>query len=366
MNEARRQVPTAAVIPADPGNLTDFDERDVFAACLEARRDQWSRLIFNAGRGDSKRIQRLRRLMAAHDRATVLDGARAPQADPQSIGPYEILRRLGEGGMGVVFAARRRRSGQEPAQRQVAIKTVRATAMTSQIAWRFRAERRALLRMAHPNIVGFLGAGSHAGVPYIVMELVDGAPLLDYCDERSISLPERARLLAPVCRAVSHAHARGIIHRDLKPANIIVTESDGRAVPKIIDFGISRPTTRSSGARAPRTLFGQLVGTPEYMSPEQASTDGGPVSRRSDVYSLGVVLYQLLCGELPFASQEGSTYELLRRVRTEIPIAPSMRSKGDAVSPRLDGIVMKALEKDPRKRYASPAEMADAIEGVVA
>jgi serine/threonine protein kinase len=288
------------------------------------------------------------------------------------IGRYRLLQRLGEGGCGVVYLAEQ----QEPVRRQLALKIIRLGMDTERVIARFKAERQALALMDHPNIARVLDAGATAaGRPYFVMELVPGVKITDYCNQHNLDVPQRLNLFIQVCQAIQHAHLKGVIHRDIKPSNILVTLNDGVPVPKVIDFGIAKATR---GRLADNTLYtaqDQFIGTPAYMSPEQASGSGLDVDTRSDIYSLGVLLYELLAGQPPFDSQELARRgidELRRTLHEQEPPPPStmLTSLGDtrltvvaaqhsAEPPRLlstlrgdlDWIVMKALEKDRSRRY---------------
>ena len=297
---------------------------------------------------------------------------------PERIGPYKILSVLGEGGMGVVYMA----DQTEPVQRRVAVKLIKRGMDTDDVIARFESERQALALMEHPNIARIYDAGAtESGRPYFAMELVLGVPITDYCDTTRLTTPQRLGLFQEVCHAAQHAHQKGLIHRDLKPSNILLMHADGKPVPKIIDFGIARATNQRLTERTLFTDRGQLIGTPEYMSPEQAEMSALEVDTRTDVYSLGVLLYELLVGALPFDSKslrEGGLDALRRTIREEEPPKPSTKvsSLGDAskhVAERrrsdpgslarllrgdLDWIVMKALEKDPNRRYATASELA--------
>ena len=297
---------------------------------------------------------------------------------PRTIGPYRLLRRLGEGGMGEVWLAEQT----EPIRREVAVKLVKAGMDTRRVVARFEAERQALALMDHPAIAKVLDGGSTPeGRPYFVMERVAGVPLGQYCDEHRLGTRQRLELLARVCDGVQHAHQKAIIHRDLKPSNVLVANVDGVPQPRIIDFGIAKATGARLSENALTTEYGALMGTPEYMSPEQADPASDDVDTRADVYALGVMLYELLSGALPFASQalRGGTPQELRRKLVEIdPPTPSARLRGlggeaaEVASLRgtapdtlagelrgdLDAIVMKAMEKDRDRRYASAAELA--------
>jgi serine/threonine protein kinase len=287
-------------------------------------------------------------------------------AVPETVGPYRLVERIGSGGMGEVFLAEQ----EKPVRRRVAVKIVRAGLDTRQIITRFEAERQALALMDHPNIAKVFEAGATPdGRPYFAMEYVDGLPISDYCDGKSMSTTERLELFEVVCAAVQHAHHKGIIHRDIKSSNVLVSEQDGRPSPKVIDFGLAKATEQSLTERTLITEMNQFVGTPEYMSPEQADAGPSDVDTRTDVYSLGVLLYVLLTGELPFGSAElrGATLDELRRiVRETDPPRPSTRIKTLDGAARelevdLDWIVMRALEKDPARRYQSPQAFAEDI-----
>jgi serine/threonine protein kinase/Flp pilus assembly protein TadD len=287
------------------------------------------------------------------------------------LGPYKLLEQIGEGGMGTVWMAEQT----EPIRRRVAIKVVKAGMDSRQVLARFEAERQALALMEHPNIAKVLDAGqTPSGRPYFVMELVKGQPITKYCDEKRLAVRERLELFGDVCRAVQHAHQKGIIHRDLKPSNVLVAPYDGRPVVKVIDFGVAKATGQRLTEKTLFTGFGALVGTPEYMSPEQAEVNNQDIDTRSDIYSLGVILYELLTGSTPLTRKrlkEVALLEVLRVIREEEPPRPSTRlseSKDSLpsisaqrqteptkltklVRGELDWMVMKALEKDRNRRY---------------
>src|SRR5579864_6481417 len=238
------------------------------------------------------------------------------------IGRYHLLQRIGEGGMGEVWLAEQK----EPVRRRVALKLVKAGMNTREVIARFESERQALALMDHPAIAKVLDAGSTAqGAPYFVMEYVAGVPITAYCDNHRLSTRDRLELFMRVCEGVQHAHQKAIIHRDLKPSNILVTESDGRAAPKIIDFGVAKALTHELTAETMFTRVGAVIGTPEYMSPEQANSSGEDIDTRTDVYSLGVIFYELLAGAPPIDLRRIAFDEFLRRLREEEPPKPSTK-----------------------------------------
>lgn len=286
------------------------------------------------------------------------------------IGPYKLLQQIGEGGMGVVFMAEQ----SQPIQRTVALKIIKPGMDTRQVIARFEAERQALAMMDHPNIAKVLDAGTtDSGRPYFVMELVKGVPITKYCDDKQLPLCERLELFMQVCQAVQHAHQKGIIHRDIKPNNVLVADYDNRPIPKVIDFGVAKATAQRLTERTMFTEFGQVLGTMEYMSPEQSKFNQLDIDTRSDIYSLGVLLYELLTGSTPFEGKrlhEAAFDEMLRIIREEEPQKPSTRISSIDTLPsvaanrhtepsrlskdvrgELDWIVMKALEKDRNRRY---------------
>lgn len=297
---------------------------------------------------------------------------------PISIGPYRLSRRLGEGGMGQVWLAEQT----EPVRRTVALKLIRVGMYDDSMLRRFQSERQSLAIMDHPSIAKVFDAGATPdGQPYFVMEYVPGVPITNYCDQKRLKIRDRLELMVKVCEGVQHAHQKAIIHRDLKPANILVQEVDGNPAPRIIDFGLAKAIAPQPAGESLYTQVGSLVGTPGYMSPEQCDPTALDVDTRTDVYSLGVVLYVLLTGSLPFeakARKEQGFGEMLRQLREEDPPRPSAkviaeREASAAVAdvrdtmPRqlvsllrgdLDWVTMKALDKDRSRRYATPAELA--------
>lgn len=297
--------------------------------------------------------------------------------DPIAPARYRLERRLGEGGFGSVYLARE----QEPIPRWVAIKVIKPGMDSREVLARFDTERRALASMDHPGVARVFAAGADdRGRPYFVMEYVEGAPITTYADEHRLSLPDRLKLFSGVCHAIQHAHYKGIVHRDIKPANVLVTEVDGQPQPKVIDFGIAKAITNDALDSSDLTVEGQWIGSPLSMSPEQASGNAAAVDTRTDVYALGGLLYELLCGQPPFTSEEGDTsqLELLRRVRDDNPPRPSQRLPRDPallkaladergtvpatllreLSRDLDWIAMKALAKQRAERYSSASELA--------
>jgi serine/threonine protein kinase/tetratricopeptide (TPR) repeat protein len=370
----------------------------VFTAALECvsatDRDAY---LERACAGDSALRVRVDALLRAHDRAGGFLGrgpGPAPTPEPTTAEPaagtlvagrYKLLERVGEGGMGEVWMAEQA----EPVRRTVALKLIKPGMDTRAVVARFEAERQALALMDHPNIAKVLDGGvTEGGRPFFVMELVKGVPITRYCDDKRLTVRDRLALFADVCRAVQHAHQKGVIHRDLKPSNVLVAPYDGRPVAKVIDFGVAKATGRKLTEATLFTGFGAVVGTPEYMSPEQAEVNNQDIDTRSDVYSLGVLLYELLTGTTPLTRRrvkEAALLEVLRLVREEEPPRPSTRLSSTAELPavaavrgteparlarllrgELDWIVMKALEKDRARRYETATGLAADVDRYLA
>ncbi|MFO0909384.1 MAG: serine/threonine-protein kinase, partial [Isosphaeraceae bacterium] len=357
--------------------------KSIFLAAVERHpAELWSAYLDGACGHDAELRERVERLLAAHREQPSLHVPPAPRPDEtairtggerpgDSVGPYRLLEQIGEGGMGTVYMAEQ----VEPVRRRVALKIIKPGMDTKQVVARFELERQALALMDHPNIARVLdGGATRSGRPYFVMELVRGVPITEYCDAEELSIPDRLGLFVLVCRAVQHAHQKGIIHRDLKPSNVLVTVIDGTAVPKVIDFGVAKAAGPSLTEKTLLTGFAQLIGTPLYMSPEQAQISGVDVDTRSDIYSLGVLLYELMTGTTPFDPEvlKRAAFDEMRRIlREDDPPTPSTRlnSLGDTLTevcskrrcdPRrlnrivrgeLDWVVMKAMEKDRTRRY---------------
>ena len=395
-----------------------IDERakSVFFAALERGADEWRAYLEEVCGGDTELHDRVDQLLKAHQamgsiyvgsgETTDLAGvqSRAAEHPGTQIGPYKLVEVIGEGGMGAVYLAQQT----EPVKRVVALKVIKAGMDSRQVLARFEAERQALALMDHPNIARVLEAGviggpasaggfenqlkpglQQVGRPYFVMELVKGVPITKFCDERKLRPRERLELFIPVCRAIQHAHQKGIIHRDIKPTNVLVALYDGKPVPKVIDFGVAKATGQPLTKKTLVTGLGAIVGTPEYMSPEQAELNQLDVDTRSDIYSLGVLLYELLTGTTPLQAKrvkESALLEVLRLIREEEPPKPSTRlstlglaavtvSANRATEPRqlsalvrgeLDWIVMKALEKDRNRRYETANSLAADVQRYLA
>jgi serine/threonine protein kinase/WD40 repeat protein len=367
----------------------------VFLQAVEmASPEQRLAFLDESSRGDPALRAEVVQLLEAHGRAgqflehpATLPTAAVESSTPGTapgafIGLYRLLKRIGEGGMGEVWMAEQR----QPIQRKVALKIIKAGMDTRQVVARFEAERQALALMDHPNIAKVLDAGAtDSGRPYFVMELVKGTPITAYCDQHRLSLRKRLELFLPVCLAIQHAHQKGIIHRDIKPSNVQIAPYDGRPMPKIIDFGVAKAI---GGRLTERTLYtgsGAVVGTLEYMSPEQAELNNQDIDTRSDIYTLGVLLYELLTGTTPLSHErltQAAFTEMLRAIREEEPPKPSTRLSDSketlpaiaaqrqtdhgtlarALRHELDWIVMKCLEKDRARRYQTASSLAHDIE----
>ncbi len=361
-----------------------MNERSIFAAALDIA-DAAERVAYldrACGNDAALRRQVDRLLVAQGELGSFLDQpppgidnaiTEAPITEKPGaeIGPYKLLEQIGEGGMGLVFHADQLR----PVRRRVALKIIKPGMDSKQVIARFEAERQALALMDHPNIARVLDAGAtESGRPYFVMELVRGIPITEYCDQHKLTIRQRLELFMRVCHAVQHAHQKGIIHRDLKPTNVLVAHDDTVPVPKVIDFGVAKATGQSLTERSLFTGIAQMLGTPRYMSPEQAALNLLDVDTRSDIYSLGVLLYELLTGTTPFEEARMKTLgldEVRRIIQEEEPANPSTRisTLGAAVTTTaerrgvdsrrmsmtlrgdLDWIVMKALDKDRNRRY---------------
>jgi len=375
-------------------------EEALFQAAAQLAGSERATFLNGACHGDPALRQRLESLLTAHDAKDSFLEPETPQPNQeplktiklempaeeppdeavgQTLGRYRLLERVGEGGCGVVYVAEQT----EPVRRRVALKVIKLGMDTKQVVARFEAERQALAMMDHPNIAKVLDAGTtDVGRPFFVMELVRGIKITDYCDQANLSTKERLDLFIKVCQAIQHAHQKGIIHRDIKPSNILVTLHDGVPVPKVIDFGIAKATEGRLTDKTVYTQLHQFIGTPAYMSPEQAEMSGLDIDTRSDIYSLGVLLYELLTGKTPFDANEllSQGIDAMRKmIREKEPVRPSTRLatlganelttaakrrsadtskllhqlKGD-----LDWIVMKCLEKDRTRRYESASGLA--------
>jgi serine/threonine protein kinase len=375
-------------MPTDPKLV-----RDLFLGAAEIPAAERAAYLTAHCGGDPELRAAIERLLAAHDEpASVLNrpAPGMPTADyppvaerPGTVvGPYKLLQEIGEGGFGVVYMAEQ----QKPVRRTVALKIIKPGMDTAQVIARFESERQALALMDHPNIARVLDAGAtDTGRPYFVMELVKGVPITEFCDKNRLLAAKRLKLFVDVCHAIQHAHHKGVIHRDIKPSNVMVTLHDGLPVVKVIDFGVAKATAQKLTEKTLFTAYGQMVGTPAYMSPEQAEMSGLDIDTRSDIFSMGVLLYELLTGTTPLSKQqlcEAGYAEMQRLIREEDVPRPSTRLSslgGEAtvlsgnrgtdpkqlarlLAGELDWIVMKALEKDRNRRYSTPGDFAEDVE----
>jgi serine/threonine protein kinase len=370
-------------------------EREIFLAALkQPTAGERAAFLDQACGADANLRGQIEALLAEHEQLgsyleapvaagqRTLDEAPATERPGTLIGPYKLLEEIGEGGFGVVFMAEQT----APVRRKVALKVLKPGMDTRQVVARFEAERQALALMDHPNIARVLDGGqTSSGRPYFVMDLVKGLSITDYCDQAQFTLRERLELFLHLCQAVQHAHQKGVIHRDLKPSNVLVTAHDTTPVVKVIDFGVAKALGQELTDKTLFTGFAQMIGTPLYMSPEQAGQSGLDIDTRSDIYSLGVLLYELLTGTTPFDKdrlKEVGYDELRRIIREEEPARPSTRisTLGQAATTvstqrrsdpkrlsqllrgELDWIVMKALEKDRNRRYETASALAADVE----
>jgi len=374
-------------------NVETDQVREIFLAALKVPPEQRAGCLHEACGSDQNLRQRIERLLQAH---LELGSIAEPNATWEQlaitecpgtlIGSYKLLQQIGEGGMGVVWMAEQT----QPVQRKVALKVIKPGMDSRQVIARFEAERQALAMMDHVNIARvFDGGATDTGRPYFVMELVHGVPITKYCDDNHLTPRERLELFVPVCQAIQHAHQKGIIHRDIKPSNVMVTLYDGKPVPKVIDFGVAKATEQKLTERTLFTQYGTMVGTLEYMSPEQAEMSALGVDTRGDIYSLGVLLYELLTGSTPLTHKrmkEAAYGEILRMIKEEEPPKPSTRlsDSGEALASisanrhtepakltklvrgELDWIVMKTLEKDRNRRYETAKDFAADVQRYLA
>jgi WD40 repeat protein/serine/threonine protein kinase len=370
-------------------NVSPNNAREIFIAASKLAPELCDAYVNEACGSDETLRRRVQNLLIAHQAAgsflePAVAGLEVTTDEPVAecpgmmIGPYKLMEELGAGGFGLVFVAEQ----QQPIRRKVALKVIKPGMDTREVIARFEAERQALALMDHPNIARiFDGGATPSGRPYFVMELVRGTPITGYCDQNQLPVRERLKLFVDVCQAVQHAHQKGIIHRDLKPSNIMVSVHDATPVAKVIDFGVAKAVGQQLTEKSIYTRFAQMIGTPVYMSPEQAGMSGLDIDTRTDIYALGVLLYELLTGTTPFDKERLKTaaYDEIRRIiREEEPPKPSTRftTLGEAASTvsanrksdakhlcqllrgELDWIVMKALDKDRNRRYESASGFA--------
>ncbi len=367
------------------------DIKSIFAEALEKKTPQERAAYLDEACGSDKKLRaEVEALLESHEQAgsfletpafdvtVTFDKSPLTEGPGTVIGRYKLLEKIGEGGMAVVYMAEQ----EKPIRRKVALKIIKLGMDTRQVIARFEVERQALAMMDHPNIAKVLDAGAtETGRPYFVMELVTGVSITEYCDKNNLSTKDRLGLFLQVCNAVQHAHQKGIIHRDIKPTNVMVTHHDGKPVPKVIDFGIAKAINQRLTEKTLFTRYAHIIGTPAYMSPEQAEMSDVDVDTRTDIYSLGVLLYELLTGTTPFGEEElrkAGYIEMQRIIRETEPLKPSTRlsTMGDAltgvaehrktnpdllaklVRGDLDWIVMKSLEKDRARRYEAADRLA--------
>lgn len=361
-----------------------LDEEDIFDfACQIECHDMRLKYLEQACGTDKILRDRLAEMLGAYEKEqsflekpalalpATTDAPQITEKPGEFVGAFKLLQRIGEGGFGVVYMAEQ----STPVRRKVALKLIKPGMETKEVIARFEAERQALAMMNHPNIAKVYDGGETAsGRPYFVMELVKGVPLTKYCDEEKLDTQNRLKLFQTICAAIQHAHQKGVIHRDIKPSNVLITLHDGEPVPKVIDFGVAKAINQQLTERTMFTSYGQMIGTPQYMSPEQAEMSGLDIDTRSDIYSLGVLLYELLTGSTPIQPErlrETGFVEMQRMIREEEPPKPSLRLStegehsakiaiarrsevkklGSQLRGELDWIVMKALEKNRDRRY---------------